>query len=166
MFSLRESLLFFFSFFFCNSLVKQPDGDCLAVVCAAWSHVTLVFAVMRLYNISEFLLFLHSIPFWSSFFFFFNLVLISQTVWSTLPACPSLLCFATKMCVSIIRIYKTTILLVPIEIKRLGRPRQTSNCTNLYRKHVCTGLTHFSICYCWKYNPKKDMINRLANISA
>ena len=54
--------------------------------------MTLVFAVMHLYNILEFFLLLLSIPF---FFFntFFKSGIDKSTERSTIPACPSLMCF-------------------------------------------------------------------------
>ena len=53
--------------------------------------MTLVFAVMHLYNILEFLLLL-SIPFLSSF----KSGIDKSTEWSTIPACPSLMCFFNR----------------------------------------------------------------------
>ena len=70
-------------------------GSCLAVrrselvVCAACCHMTLVFAVMHLYNILEF--FIASVH--SFFILFVNLV---STEWSTIPACPILMCFFNR----------------------------------------------------------------------
>ncbi|WP_419598382.1 hypothetical protein [Thiolapillus sp.] len=66
----REAL-----FFFCMALVWQLGEVSWLVVCAACCHMVLVFAVMHLYNIFDFLLLL-SIPF--CVLFFFNLVLINQ----------------------------------------------------------------------------------------
>ena len=61
--------------------------------------MTLVFAVMHLYNILEF--FIASVHFFFFFFlFFFNTVSKSgidkSTEWSTIPACPSLMCFFNR----------------------------------------------------------------------
>ena len=54
--------------------------------------MTLVFAVMHLYNILEFFI--------ASVHFFFILFLKSgidkSTEWSTIPACPSLMCFFNR----------------------------------------------------------------------
>ena len=56
--------------------VQQLGEDSWSVVCAACCHMTLVFAVMHLYNILEFFLLLLSIPFF--ILFFLNLVLINR----------------------------------------------------------------------------------------
>ena len=50
--------------------------DSWSVVCAACCHMTLVFAVMHLYNILDFFLLLLSIPFFK--YFFSNVVLINR----------------------------------------------------------------------------------------
>ena len=62
------------------------------MVCAACCHVTLVFAVMHLYNILEF--FIASTH--SFFILFLNSGIVKSTEWSTIPACPSLMCFFNK----------------------------------------------------------------------
>ena len=51
--------------------------------------MTLVFAVMHLYNILEFFLLLLSIPF---FYAFLKSGIDKSTEWSTIPACPSFMC--------------------------------------------------------------------------
>ena len=55
--------------------------------------MTLVFAVMHLYNILEF--FIASVH---SFFytFFFKSGIDKSTEWSTIPACPSFICFFNR----------------------------------------------------------------------
>ena len=60
------------------------------MVCAACCHMTLVFAVMHLYNILE--LFIAAVH---SFFLytFLKSGIDKSTEWSTIPACPSLMCF-------------------------------------------------------------------------
>ena len=55
--------------------------------------MTLVFAVMHLYNISEFLLLL-SVPFLK--ILFKKSGIDKSTEWSTIPACPSLMCFFNR----------------------------------------------------------------------
>ena len=55
--------------------------------------MTLVFAVMHLYNILEFFLLLLSIPF---FYTFLKSGIDKSTEWSTIPACPSLMCFFNR----------------------------------------------------------------------
>ena len=55
--------------------------------------MTLVFAVMHLYNILEFFLLLLSIPF---FYTFLKSGIEKSTEWSTIPACPSLMCFFNR----------------------------------------------------------------------
>ena len=67
--------------------------------------MALVFAIMHLYNFLKF----HIVSVHSFFIFFFNLVSINETEWSTIPACPSLMCSfnrgntegtkSSKMCV-------------------------------------------------------------------
>ena len=54
--------------------------------------MTLVFAVMHLYDILEFFLLL-SIPF---LYFFQKSGIDKSTEWSTIPACPSLMCFFNR----------------------------------------------------------------------
>ena len=61
------------------------------VVCTACCHISLVFAVMHLYNIFYFLLLL-SIP----FLYFLKSGIYKLTEWSTVPARPSLMCFFNK----------------------------------------------------------------------
>ena len=55
--------------------------------------MTLVIAIMHLYNISIFLLLL-SIPF---FILFKKSGIDKSTEWSTIPACPSLMCFFNRV---------------------------------------------------------------------
>ena len=55
--------------------------------------MALVFAVMHLYNILIFLLLL-SIPFF--LILFFKSGIDKSTEWSTIPACPSLMCFFNR----------------------------------------------------------------------
>ena len=55
--------------------------------------MTLVFAVMYLYDILEFFLLLLSIPF---FYTFLKSGIDKSTEWSTIPACPSLMCFFNR----------------------------------------------------------------------
>ena len=55
--------------------------------------MTLVFAVMHLYNILEFFLLLLSIPI---FILYFKSGIDKSTEWSTIPACPSLMCFFNR----------------------------------------------------------------------
>ena len=54
--------------------------------------MTLVFAVMHLYNILEFFLLLLSIP----FLYFLKSGIDKSPEWSTIPACPSLMCFFNR----------------------------------------------------------------------
>ena len=51
--------------------------------------MTLVFAVMHLYNIYTFFLLLLAIP----FLYFLKSGIDKSMEWSTIPACPSLMCF-------------------------------------------------------------------------
>ena len=51
--------------------------------------MALVFAVMHLYNVSNFVMLL-SIPFFNTFF---KSGIDKSTEWSTISACPSLMCF-------------------------------------------------------------------------
>ena len=53
--------------------------------------MTLVFAVMHLYNILEFF-----IAFVHSFFILLKSGIDKSTEWSTIPACPSLMCFFNR----------------------------------------------------------------------
>ena len=55
--------------------------------------MTLVFAVMHLYNILEFFLLLLSIAF---FYTFLKSGIDKSTEWSTIPACPSRMCFFNR----------------------------------------------------------------------
>ena len=57
-------------------------GMCSLLSC----RMELVFAIMHLY------IKYHIVSYHSFFIFFFNLVLINYTEWSTIPACPSLMC--------------------------------------------------------------------------
>ena len=70
--------------------VWQLGEDSWSVACAACCHMTLVFAVMHLYNILELFLLLLSIPF---LYFFKKSDIDKSTEWSTIPTCPSLMCF-------------------------------------------------------------------------
>ena len=54
--------------------------------------MTLVFAVMHLHNILEF--FIASVH--SFFYTFFKSGIDKSTEWSTIPACPSLMCFFNR----------------------------------------------------------------------
>ena len=76
--------------------VLRLGEDSWSVVCAACCHMTLVFAVMHLYNILDlkknFLLLL-SISF---FILFLKSGIDISTEWSTIPACPSLMCFFNR----------------------------------------------------------------------
>ena len=54
--------------------------------------MTLVFAVMHLYNFFLKFLLLLSIP----FLYFFKSGIDKSTEWSTIPACPSLMCFFNR----------------------------------------------------------------------
>ena len=72
--------------------VLRLGEDSWSVVCAACCHMTLVFAVMHLYNISFFNCFC---PF--PFLYFKKKSSIDKsTEWSTIPACPSLMCFFNR----------------------------------------------------------------------
>ena len=82
-FSLRDRL-------FCMAPVWRLGEDSWSVVCAACCHITLVFAIMHLYNIFYiFHCFGH--------FLFYTLKkksgIAKSTEWSTIPACPSLMYF-------------------------------------------------------------------------
>ena len=55
--------------------------------------MTLVFAVMHLHNILDFFLLLLSIPF---LYFFFKSGIDKSTELSSIPACPSLMCFFNR----------------------------------------------------------------------
>ena len=72
--------------------VLRLGEDSWSVVCAACCHMTLVFAVMHLYNILEF--FIASVH--SFFILFLKSVIDKSTEWSTTPACPSLMCFFNR----------------------------------------------------------------------
>ena len=61
------------------------------VACAVCFHMALVFAIMHLCNIFFFKCFI-IISVHSFFKLLFNLVLINLMEWSTIPACPSLMC--------------------------------------------------------------------------
>ena len=64
------------------------------MVCAACCHLTLVFAVMHLYNILDFFFYIDSVH---SFFILFKKSGIDKsTEWSTISACPSLMCFFNR----------------------------------------------------------------------
>ena len=62
------------------------------MVYAACCHTTLVFAVMRLYDILEF--FIASVH--SFFYTFLKSGINKSTEWSTIPACLSLMCFFNR----------------------------------------------------------------------
>ena len=72
--------------------VQQLGKDSWSVICAACCHMTLVFAVMHLYNILEF--------FYCFCPFHFNTSLKSgidkSTEWSMVPVCPSRMCFFNR----------------------------------------------------------------------
>ena len=72
------------------AVVEQLGDDSWSVICAAWCHMTLVFAIIRSYDIFDFLFL--SIPFYQGFLNFY-LVSINQMERATVPACPSLTCF-------------------------------------------------------------------------
>ena len=55
--------------------------------------MTLIFAVMHLYNVLEYF-FIASVH--SFFYTFFISGIDKSTKWSTIPACPSLMCFFTR----------------------------------------------------------------------
>ena len=55
--------------------------------------MTLVFAVVHLYNVLEFLI--ASVHFFL-ILFFFKSGIDKSTEWSTIPACPSLMCFFNR----------------------------------------------------------------------
>ena len=84
-FSLKDRL-------FCMAPLWQLGEISWLVVCAACCHMTLVFAVMHLYNIFWFFI--------ASVHSFFILILKSgtdkSTQWSAIPSCPSLLCFSNR----------------------------------------------------------------------
>ena len=62
------------------------------MVCAACCHVTLVLAIMHLYNIFKFFIaFVHSY-----FYTFLKSGIDKLTEWSTIPACPSVMCFFNR----------------------------------------------------------------------
>ena len=63
-----------------------------SVVCAACCHMTLVFAVMHLYNL--FIIFYFFCPF--LFYTFLKSGIDKSTEWSTTPVCPSLMCFFNR----------------------------------------------------------------------
>ena len=72
--------------------VKQLGEVSWLMVCAACCHMTLVFAVMHLYNILEF--FIASVH---SFFILFKKSGIDKsTECSMIPACPSFMCFFNR----------------------------------------------------------------------
>ena len=117
LFSLREGC-------FCVALVEWLGDDSCLVVCAACCHMALVFVFMhfnslkKIYILCPFLFFLlfssppppphtHTHTLFSFFFLcsppppppphilFFSLVSVSYIEWSTIPACPSPICFLT-----------------------------------------------------------------------
>ena len=63
------------------------------MVCAACCHMARIFAVMYLYNILK--KFIASVHSFFVLFFFFKSGIDESTEWSTIPACPSLVCFLT-----------------------------------------------------------------------
>ena len=54
--------------------------------------MALVFAIMDLCNLFKF----YIVSLHSSFLMIFNLVSINKTEWSTIPACPSLMCCVNR----------------------------------------------------------------------
>ena len=72
--------------------VQRLGEDSWSVVCAACCHMTLVFAAMHLYNIFEF--FIASVH--SFLILFLKSGIDKSTEWSTIPACPSLMCFFNR----------------------------------------------------------------------
>ena len=86
-FSLRDRL-------FCMASVKRLGEDSWSVVCAACCHMTLVFAAMHLYNILEF--FYCFCPFFFLYLKKKATGIDKSTEWSTIPACPSLMCFFNR----------------------------------------------------------------------
>ena len=75
LFQENSSIFFVEIGFFCMAPVQRLGEDSWSVVCAACCHMTLVFAVMHLYNILEF--FYCFCPF-LFLYFFKNLVLINR----------------------------------------------------------------------------------------
>ena len=73
--------------------VQQLGEVSWSVVCAACCHMALVFAVMHLYNV--FFIFFYC---FCSFLFytFLKSGIDKSTEWSTIPACPSLMCFFNR----------------------------------------------------------------------
>ena len=71
---------------------KSIRSVCRSMVSAACCHMALVFAVMHLYNL--FLIFIASVH--SFFILFLKSGIDKSTEWSTIPACPSLLCFFNR----------------------------------------------------------------------
>ena len=69
--------------------VQQLGEVSWLVVCAACCHMTLVLAVMHLYNI-----FCCFCPF--LFYTFLKSGIDKSTEWSTIPECPSLMCFFNR----------------------------------------------------------------------
>ena len=72
--------------------VSQLGEVSWSVVCAAYCHMALVFAITHLHNVFIFVLLLSI-----SFVYTFSKSGIDRsTEWSTIPACTSLMCFYNK----------------------------------------------------------------------
>ena len=74
--------------------VQQLGEVSWSMVCAACFHKGLVFAVMHLYNILDF--FYCFCPF-LFFYSFLKSGIDKSKEWSTIPACPSLMCFFNRV---------------------------------------------------------------------
>ena len=77
---------------FCMAPVQRLGEDSWSVVCAACCHMTLVFAVMHLYNILR--ICYCFCPF--LFYTFLKSGIDKSTEWSMIPACPSLMSFFNR----------------------------------------------------------------------
>ena len=75
---------------FCMTPVQQLGEVSWSVVCAACCHMALVFAVMHLY------FFFNCFCPFLFYTFFFKSGIDKSTEWSTIPACPSLMCFFNR----------------------------------------------------------------------
>ena len=74
--------------------VLQLGEDSWSVVCAACCRMTLVFAIINLYNI--FLKCIASVHFFFFFYTFLKSGIDKSMEWSTIPVCPSLVCFFNR----------------------------------------------------------------------